>query len=136
MYATARGWEWTVMHVGRAQSALSVARILATRGRSLRTSEVGLLWPGRVNARMSQTISAGSLAPASPVGFSKVMPTSAESQRQWLQYRKKGGSPAVLRTEGKRPSPLSGGSDGTTVRVFLQLGHMKQFRAQLRFPSG
>ena len=28
-------------------------------------------------------------------------------------------------------SPLSGGSDGTTVRVFRQFGHMKQFRAHL-----
>ena len=27
----------------------------------------------------------GGYSPARPVGFSKVMPTSAESQRQWLQ---------------------------------------------------
>ena len=29
--------------------------------------------------------------------------------------------------------PSSGGSEGTTVKVFLQFGHMKQFRAQLYF---
>lgn len=29
------------------------------------------------------------------------------------------------------PSPGSGGSEGTTDRVFRQFGHMKQFRAHL-----
>lgn len=64
------------------------------------------------------------------VGFSKVIPTSAESQRQWLQYKKNGGSPSVF-MEDIRPSADSGGSDGTTIRVFLQDGHRKQFRAHL-----
>jgi hypothetical protein len=64
------------------------------------------------------------------VGFSKVIPTSAESQRQWLQYKKNGGSPSVF-TDDIRPSASSGGSDGTTIRVFLQDGHRKQFRAHL-----
>jgi len=31
-----------------------------------------------------------------------------------------------------RPSADSGGSDGTTISVFLQDGHRKQFRAHLR----
>jgi hypothetical protein len=31
-----------------------------------------------------------------------------------------------------RPSADSGGSDGTTIKVFLQEGHRKQFRAHLR----
>jgi hypothetical protein len=57
------------------------------------------------------------------------MPTSAESHLQLLQYRKKGGSPRV--EMGTRPSSDSGGSEGTTVRVFLQLGQRKQFRAHL-----
>lgn len=30
-----------------------------------------------------------------------------------------------------RPSADSGGSDGTTIKVFLQEGHRKQFRAHL-----
>lgn len=30
-----------------------------------------------------------------------------------------------------RASPLSGGSEGTTVSVFSQFGHIKQFRAHL-----
>jgi len=65
------------------------------------------------------------------VGFSKVIPTSAESQRQWLQYKKNGGSPRVFMVD-IRPSADSGGSDGTTIKVFLQDGHRKQFRAHLR----
>ena len=64
------------------------------------------------------------------VGFSKVIPTSAESQRQWLQYKKNGGSPSVF-MDDIRPSADSGGSDGTTIKVFLQDGHKKQFRAHL-----
>ena len=64
------------------------------------------------------------------VGFSKVIPTSAESQRQWLQYKKNGGSPSVF-MDDTRPSADSGGSDGTTMSVFLQEGHKKQFRAHL-----
>ena len=64
------------------------------------------------------------------VGFSKVIPTSAESQRQWLQYKKNGGSPSVFMVD-IRPSADSGGSDGTTINVFLQEGHRKQFRAHL-----
>lgn len=64
------------------------------------------------------------------VGFSNVIPTSAESQRQWLQYRKNGGSPSVF-MDVTRPSADSGGSDGTTIKVFLQEGHRKQFRAHL-----
>ena len=31
----------------------------------------------------------------------------------------------------RRPSPDSGGSEGTTESVFRQFGHMKQFRAHL-----
>ena len=38
----------------------------------------------------------------------------------------------VLISGDVRPSPSSGGSEGTTVSVFLQMGHMKQLRAQLR----
>ena len=64
------------------------------------------------------------------VGFSKVIPTSAESQRQWLQYKKNGGSPSVF-MDDMRPSADSGGSDGTTIKVFLQDGQRKQFRAHL-----
>ena len=65
------------------------------------------------------------------MGFSKVIPTSAESQRQWLQYKKNGGSPSVFMDE-TRPSADSGGSDGTTINVFLQDGQRKQLRAHLR----
>ena len=73
----------------------------------------------------------GRCALARLVGFSKVIPTSAESHRQWLQYKKKGGSPSVF-MDDIRPSEDSGGSDGTTIKVFLQDGHKKQFRAHLR----
>ena len=38
----------------------------------------------------------------------------------------------VLINGDVRPSLSSGGSEGTTVSVFLHIGHMKQFRAQLR----
>jgi hypothetical protein len=69
--------------------------------------------------------------PARPVGFSNVMPTSAESHLQWLQYKRKGGSPMELTGTERRPSPTSGGSEGTTDRVFRQFGHMKQFLAHL-----
>ena len=69
--------------------------------------------------------------PARPVGFSKVIPTWTESHRQWLQYKKKGGSFSEVTGIGSRLSPVSGGSEGTTDRVFLQFGHMKQLRAHL-----
>lgn len=57
-----------------------------------------------------------------------------------MQYRKKGGSPRAVATIGDiLLSPLSGGSDGTTVKVLRQLGHMKQFLAHLsgeiRYPE-
>lgn len=68
--------------------------------------------------------------PASPVGFSNVIPISAESHLQWLQYRKKGGSPEALTVRG---SAVSGGSEETTDSVFRQLGHEKQLRAHLYY---
>lgn len=58
------------------------------------------------------------------------MSTSAESHRQWLQYRKKGGSPTAL--IAVIPSSAPGGSEGTTESVFRQFGQRKQFRAHLK----
>lgn len=69
--------------------------------------------------------------PARPVGLSNVIPTSAESHRQWLQYKKKGGSPIVLSGIEEEFASSSVGSEGTTDNVFRQLGHKKQFRAHL-----
>jgi hypothetical protein len=46
-------------------------------------------------------------APARFVGFSNMIPTSVESQRQWLQYKKKSGSPSVF-ADDIRPSADSG----------------------------
>jgi hypothetical protein len=37
----------------------------------------------------------------------------------------------VLIGTASRPSPESGGSEGTTERVLRQFGHIKQFRAHL-----
>ncbi len=120
------------MHVRRVQNVPSVAQTRVLQERSLRISVVALHITG---LSYEYIIAKFSSAPARPVGFSNVIPTSAESHRQWLQYRKKGGSPIVLITkDDARPSSVSGGSDGTTVNVFLQFGHMKQFRAQLCFP--
>jgi hypothetical protein len=59
------------------------------------------------------------------------MPTSAESQRQLLQYRKNGGSPTAFTGAEFRPSSAIGGSEGTTASVLRQLGHWKQLRAHL-----
>ena len=51
------------------------------------------------------------------VGFSKVIPASAEFQPQRLQYRKNGRPPSVL-TVDIRPSEDSGGSDSMAMKVF------------------
>jgi len=85
----------------------------------------------RGSCLLDMDVDEGGYALARLVGFSKVIPTSAESQRQWLQYKKNGGSPSVFMVD-IRPSADSGGSDGTTIKVFLQDGHRKQFRAHLR----
>ena len=69
--------------------------------------------------------------PASPVGFSNVIPISAESHLQWLQYKKNGGSPTALNVADIRPSGVSVGSEDTTDRVLWQIGHEKQLRAHL-----
>jgi len=53
------------------------------------------------------------------VGFSKVIHTSAEFQRQQLRCRKNGRFLSVLMVD-ICPSADSGGSDGMTIKVFLQ----------------
>lgn len=60
------------------------------------------------------------------------MPTSALSHLQLLQYKKNGGSPTAEIVIGAlEPSGGSGGSEETTERVFVQIGHEKQFLAHL-----
>lgn len=68
------------MHVGRAQNALSAAQTQAILAQNLRTSAVVL---GGMGVCFKDICNES--VPARPVGFSNVMPTSAESHLQWLQ---------------------------------------------------